>query len=34
MGERKALRLVAQYTGACNLFAFAGVDAIRHKLDG
>ena len=34
MGERKALRLVAQYTGACNLFAFTGVDAIRHKLDG
>ena len=33
MGERKTLRLVAQYAGACNLFAFAGVDAIRHKLD-
>ena len=33
MGERKTLRLVAQYTGACNLFAFAGVDAIRHKPD-
>ena len=33
MGERKTLRLVAQYADACNLFAFAGVDAIRHKLD-
>jgi alkanesulfonate monooxygenase SsuD/methylene tetrahydromethanopterin reductase-like flavin-dependent oxidoreductase (luciferase family) len=33
MAERKTLRLVAQDTGACNLFAFAGVDAIRHKLD-
>ena len=33
MGERKILRLVAQYAGACNLFAFAGIDAIRHKLD-
>ena len=33
MGERKTLRLVAQYADACNLFAFAGVDTIRHKLD-
>jgi F420-dependent oxidoreductase-like protein len=33
MGERKTLRLVAQYANACNLFAFAGVDTIRHKLD-
>jgi len=31
-GERKTLRLVAQYADACNLFA-AGVDEIRHKLD-
>ena len=33
MGERKTLRLVAQYADACNLFAFAGADTIRHKLD-
>jgi F420-dependent oxidoreductase-like protein len=35
-GERKTLRLVAQYAQACNLFAMAGpdgVEAIRHKLD-
>jgi F420-dependent oxidoreductase-like protein len=33
MGERKTLRLVAQYADACNLFAFVGTDTIRHKLD-
>ena len=33
MGERKTLRLVAKYADACNLFAFAGSDVIRHKLD-
>ena len=33
MGERKTLRLVAQYADSCNLFAFAGADTIRHKLD-
>ena len=33
MGEKKALRLVAQYADACKLFAFVGADAIRHKLD-
>ncbi len=33
MGERKTLRLVAQYADACNLFAFGGTDVIRHKLD-
>jgi F420-dependent oxidoreductase-like protein len=33
MGERKTLRLVAKYADACNLFAFAGADVIRHKLD-
>ena len=33
MGERKTLRLVAQYADACNLFAFPGADTIRHKLD-
>lgn len=31
-GERKTLRLVAQYADACNLFA-AGVEEVRHKLD-
>ena len=33
MGQRKTLRLVAQYADACNLFAYAGPDVIRHKLD-
>ena len=33
MGEKKTLRLVARYADACNLFAFAGSDTIRHKLD-
>ncbi len=32
-GERKTLRLVAQYADACNLFAYGGPEAIRHKLD-
>ncbi|MEJ2599340.1 MAG: LLM class F420-dependent oxidoreductase [Anaerolineales bacterium] len=32
-GERKTLRLVAQYADACNLFARVGVDTLRHKLD-
>jgi F420-dependent oxidoreductase-like protein len=31
-GERKTLRLVAQYADGCNLFARSGVDALRHKL--
>src|SRR6478735_8640852 len=31
-GERKTLRLVAQYAAACNLFA-TGVDEVAHKLD-
>jgi F420-dependent oxidoreductase-like protein len=31
-GERKTLRLVAQYADACNLFA-STPDEIRHKLD-
>ncbi len=30
-GERKTLRLVAQYADACNIFG--GPDEIRHKLD-
>jgi F420-dependent oxidoreductase-like protein len=33
MGERKTLRLVAQYADACNLFAYPGAETIRHKLD-
>jgi F420-dependent oxidoreductase-like protein len=33
MGEKKTLRLVAQYADACNLFAGADADALRHKLD-
>jgi alkanesulfonate monooxygenase SsuD/methylene tetrahydromethanopterin reductase-like flavin-dependent oxidoreductase (luciferase family) len=32
-GERKTLRLVAKYADACNLFTFAGPDAIARKLD-
>ena len=32
MGEQKTLRLVAQYADACNLFAYGGVELIRHKL--
>lgn len=33
MGEKKTLRLVAQYADACNLFVRAGIDTLRHKLD-
>ena len=32
-GERKTLRLVAQYGDACNLFTYGGIENIRHKLD-
>nr|WP_260478982.1 LLM class F420-dependent oxidoreductase [Kibdelosporangium aridum] len=32
-GERKTLRLVAQYGDACNLFLMLGPDEIRRKLD-
>ena len=32
MGEKKTLRLVAQYGDACNLFASGDYDAIRAKL--
>lgn len=32
-GEKKTLRLVAQYANACNLFARLGMDALRSKLD-
>ncbi len=33
MGERKTLRLVAQYADACNLFARMGTETISRKLD-
>jgi len=32
-GEKKTLRLVAKYGDACNLFARAGEDTLRQKLD-
>lgn len=32
-GEKKTLRLVAQYANACNLFVFAGHEALQKKLD-
>lgn len=32
-GERKTLRLVAQYGDACNLFARIGKEELQHKLD-
>ncbi len=32
-GEKKTLRLVAQYADACNLFARAGIEELNHKLD-
>jgi F420-dependent oxidoreductase-like protein len=31
-GERKTLRMVAQYGDACNLFAHLGKDVLQHKL--
>lgn len=33
MGERKTLRLVAEYADACNLFTYGGMDVLRHKVD-
>ena len=33
MGEKRTLRLVAQYADACNLFTYGGSDLVRHKLD-
>ncbi len=33
MGEKKTLRLVAQYADACNLFASAQPETLQHKLD-
>ena len=32
-GEKKTLRLVAQYADACNLFGQMGLDTLRAKLD-
>jgi F420-dependent oxidoreductase-like protein len=32
-GEQKTLRLVAQYADACNLFARAGLETVRAKLE-
>lgn len=32
-GEKKTLKLVAQYADACNLFAMMGADELRRKLD-
>jgi F420-dependent oxidoreductase-like protein len=32
-GEKRALRIVAQYADACNLFARMGDETLRHKLD-
>jgi len=32
-GEKKTLRLVAQYADACNLFATTDSEVLRHKLD-
>jgi F420-dependent oxidoreductase-like protein len=33
MGEKKTLKLVAKYADACNLFARAGNEVLKHKLD-
>lgn len=33
MGEKKTLKLVAKYADACNLFAHAGLDVLRDKLN-
>lgn len=32
-GERKTLRMVAEYADACNLFTGDGVPGVRHKLE-
>ncbi|MFN8444953.1 MAG: LLM class F420-dependent oxidoreductase [Caldilineaceae bacterium] len=32
-GEKKTLRLAAQYADACNLFAYGGPNAVQQKLD-
>lgn len=33
MGEKKTLRMVAQYADACNLFGSMGSETVRNKLD-
>lgn len=33
MGERKTLKLVAQYADACNVFAWQGPETVAHKFD-
>ena len=33
MGEKKTLRFVAKYADACNLFARAGNDVLKHKIE-
>src|SRR6266849_11146171 len=33
VGERKTLRLVAQYADGCNIFARLGKDGVQHKLN-
>ncbi len=33
MGEKRTLRLVAQYADACNIFLSMGLDTVRNKLD-
>jgi F420-dependent oxidoreductase-like protein len=33
MGEKRTLRLVAQYADACNLFTYGGTGLVRKKLD-
>jgi hypothetical protein len=33
LGEQKTMRFVAKYGDACNFFARAGLDAMRHRID-
>ena len=33
LGEKKTLRLVAEYADACNLFDAIGLDLLAHKID-
>jgi F420-dependent oxidoreductase-like protein len=33
MGEKKTLKLVAQYADACNIFSRMGADTVAHKFD-
>jgi F420-dependent oxidoreductase-like protein len=33
MGKRKTLRLVARYADACNLFTYAGIDAVAECIE-